>query len=114
MQDKIVFSLSLAKKAGALVQGFDAVKESVYKYKAHLVLYTSDMSDKNKLRIQRFCSGIVEVMELPLLKDELLSITRKETGVFALTNKDIAKLCTNALSLNLKGGLSAEIKEENE
>ncbi len=114
MQDKVLFSLSLAKKAGALVMGFDAVKDSVYKYKAHIVLYTSDMSPKNVLRIQRFCEGIVQAKELPLEKENLLSITRKPTGVFALTDKNLAILCTNALKPFEQGGLSAEIKEENE
>ena len=36
-QHKAVFALSLCRKAGALVTGFDAVKESVYKGKAALV-----------------------------------------------------------------------------
>ena len=37
-QHKAVFALSLCRKAGALVTGFDAVKESVYTGKAALVL----------------------------------------------------------------------------
>ena len=41
-QHKAVFALSLCRKAGALVTGFDAVKESVYQGKAALVLCAQD------------------------------------------------------------------------
>ena len=38
MGDGILFGLSLCRRAGALVTGFDAVKESVLKGRAKLVL----------------------------------------------------------------------------
>ena len=43
-QHKAVFALSLCRKAGTLVTGFDAVKESVYKGKAALVLCAQAVS----------------------------------------------------------------------
>ena len=42
MPGNILFALSLCRKAGALVMGFDAVKDSVGKGKAQLVLCESE------------------------------------------------------------------------
>ena len=53
-QHKAVFALSLCRKAGALVTGFDAVKESVYKGKAALVLCAQDASEVSESRVRRF------------------------------------------------------------
>ena len=50
-QHKAVFALSLCRKAGTLVTGFDAVKESVYKGKAALVLCAQDASEGSAGRI---------------------------------------------------------------
>ncbi len=113
MQHKLVFALSLAKKAGALCMGFDAVKVNVIKGKAYLVMYTVDMSEKNKLRIDRFCEDLTEVYETELTKDDLLSITKKSTGVFAVTDIELAKLCKNALQ-NTNKIQTLPTKEERE
>lgn len=45
MPGNILFALSLCRKAGALVMGFDAVKDSVGKGKAQLVLCAGDLSE---------------------------------------------------------------------
>lgn len=58
-QHKAVFALSLCRKAGALVTGFDAVKESVYQGKAALVLCAQDASEGTQARVRRFCRGAV-------------------------------------------------------
>ena len=64
-QHKAVFALSLCRKAGALVTGFDAVKESVYKGKAALVLCAQDASEGTQARVRRFCEGLCQVLTLP-------------------------------------------------
>ncbi len=102
MQHKLVFALSLAKKAGALCMGFDAVKTNVIKGKAYMVMYTCDMSQKNKQRIDRFCEDLTEVFEIDLTKDDLLCITRKPTGVFAVTDIQLATLCKSAFQKTTK------------
>ncbi len=112
MQDKIIFSLSLARKAGMLVMGFDAVKESVYKNKAHLIVYTSDMSPKNIQRIERFCDGLVQTAQLPLEKNDLLCISKKPTGVFSIIDFNNAKLCSKVINEYNLSELSAVIKED--
>ena len=53
-RDDLLFALSLCRKAGALVTGFDAVKESVFKGKAQLVLCACDASPGTARRAQSF------------------------------------------------------------
>ena len=50
MPGNILFALSLCRKAGALVMGFDAVKDSVGKGKAQLVLCAGDLSEGTRRR----------------------------------------------------------------
>ena len=51
MPGNILFALSLCRKAGALVMGFDAVKDSVGKGKAQLVLCAGDLSEGTRRRV---------------------------------------------------------------
>ena len=70
-QHKAVFALSLCRKAGALVTGFDAVKESVYQGKAALVLCAQDASEGTQARVRRFCEGLCQVLTLPCTQAQL-------------------------------------------
>lgn len=106
MTNKILYALSLCRKAGALVTGFDAVKESVYKGKAFIVLTAADLSEKTKKRVDFFCEDLIDVYTLPLTQFELLTICKKTSGVFAVTNNELAKLCTKSLNNgNSTGGI---------
>ena len=96
---KIVFALSLCRKAGALVMGFDAVKESVFKGKAVLVLCAGDVSDGTRRRVERTCEDMAEVVILPSTQAELLQICKKPTGVFAVTDAQLAVLCKNSITI---------------
>ena len=86
-QHKAVFAL--CRKAGALVTGFDAVKESVYKGKAALVLCAQDASEGTQARVRRFCEGLCQVLTLPCTQAQLAAVTKKNTAV-------LAKLCASA------------------
>ena len=65
MPGNILFALSLCRKAGALVMGFDSVKDSVGKGKAQLVLCAGDLSEGTRRRVGAFCEDWVEVADLP-------------------------------------------------
>ncbi len=93
---KMIFALSLCRKAGALVMGFDAVKESVNKGKAVLVLCAGDVSDGTRRRVEGFCEDMTELVILPETQFELLPICKKPTGVFAVTDIQLAVLCKNS------------------
>ena len=49
--NKLLFALSLAKKSGKLVMGFDAVKTAVIHGTAHIVLLAEDLSEKTVKRV---------------------------------------------------------------
>ena len=95
-QHKAVFALSLCRKAGALVTGFDAVKESVYQGKAALVLCAQDASEGTQARVRRFCEGLCQVLTLPCNQAQLAAVTKKNTAVLAVQNAELAKLCASA------------------
>ena len=86
MHNKLLFALSLCRKAGALVMGFDTVKDSVNQGNACLVLLASDLSPATRERVVRFCQPV---------------------GVFAVTDENLAVLCRKNLD-----ACAASVKEE--
>ncbi len=97
MHDPLISALSLCRKAGALVTGFDPVKDSVFTGKAQLVLLAADLSPKTAQRVQYFCEDFVECAALPCTMEQLSAVTRKPAGVFAVTDPNLANLCKSKL-----------------
>lgn len=99
MPGNIVFALSLCRKAGALVMGFDAVKDSVFNGSAQLVLCAGDLSEGTRRRAGYFCEAQgVPLHTLAETQAALAHICKKPTGVFAVTDPELAKLCKKNLS----------------
>lgn len=96
--NKLMFALSLAKKSGKLIYGFDPVKQAVMDRTAQLVCVTSDTSEKTAKRVNAFCEGIIEVHIVPVTQFDVSQITNKLTGVFAVVDPNMAILCKNALT----------------
>lgn len=105
----ITFALSLCRKAGALVTGFDAVKESVYKGEAQLVLCAGDLSAGTRSRVEAFCDGFVPALPLGRTQTEVAHVLKKPAGVFAVTDPELAKLCRKCTEA---AGTAAQQKEE--
>jgi ribosomal protein L30E len=98
MPGNIVFALSLCRKAGALVTGFDAVKDSVFKGSAQLVLCAGDLSEGTRRRVGYFCEAQgVPLYALAETQAALAPICKKPAGVFAVTDPELAKLCKKNL-----------------
>ncbi len=89
--NKLASLLSLTRKAGKLVWGFDAVKEAVEKKKAGLVLLANDLSPKSRKEIALVCqkSG-VSVQRLPMSMDEVWFSVGKRAGILAVTEEGLA------------------------
>ena len=96
--NKLLFALSLGKKSGKLIYGFDPVKQAVTDGTAKMVFVTSDTSEKTLKRVQQFCQGIIDVHVASLTQFEVSQITNKLTGVIAVVDDNIAVLCKNAIS----------------
>ena len=95
--NKLLFALSLAKKSGKLVVGFDAVKTAVIHGNAHIVLLATDLSEKTIKRVQYFCEDITDVYNTGLTQFEISQVAQRLTGVLAVTDENLAKLARNAI-----------------
>ena len=95
--NKLLFALSLAKKSGKLVVGFDAVKSAVIHGNAHIVLLATDLSEKTIKRVQYFCEDITDVYNTGLTQFEISQVAQRLTGVLAVADENLAILARNAL-----------------
>lgn len=95
--NKLLFALSLAKKSGKLVVGFDAVKSAVIHGNAHIVLLAQDLSEKTIKRVNYFCEDITDVHNTGLTQFEISQVAGRLTGVLAVTDENLAVLARNAL-----------------
>ncbi|MDD3192449.1 MAG: ribosomal L7Ae/L30e/S12e/Gadd45 family protein [Oscillospiraceae bacterium] len=90
--NKLASMLSLTKKAGKLILGFDVAKEAVEKKNAGLVLLAKDLSPKSRKEIALVCekSG-AQMKELPLTMDEIWFAAGKRAGILAVADEGLAK-----------------------
>lgn len=95
--NKLLFALSLAKKSGKLVMGFDAVKTAVIHGTAYIVLLADDLSEKTVKRVNYFCEDLTEVHNTGLTQFEISQVAGRLTGVLAVTDENLAVLARNAL-----------------
>lgn len=96
--NKILFAMSLAKKAGKLVCGFDRVKASVLKGEGYIVVLSGDLSEKTVKRVNHFCDGIADVYNTALTQYDISRVAGRLTGIVAITDENLAKLCGKALN----------------
>jgi len=97
-QEALYQAVSLCRKAGALTMGFDAVEDACVKGKAWLVIVASDASAKTMQRLNYAVGDLVDVITMPLTQDRLADISRKPVAVYAVTDRNLAKLCFDRLS----------------
>lgn len=93
-ENRLTASLTMCRKAGKLLLGFDAVKEAAAQGSVRLVLLASDASAKTE-KEARFFAGSLPVRKLPLDMDALKLYFRKRTAVFGVCEDGFAaKLMT--------------------
>ncbi len=97
--------LAKARKAGRIARALEvSIPEEIYdamavgKGKAQLVLCPGDLSEGTRRRVGAFCEDWVEVADLPETQFALAQISKKTTGVFAVTDPELAKLCRKNLA----------------
>jgi len=78
--------------------GFDAVEDACVKGKAWLVMVASDASAKTVQRLNYAVGDLVDVIPMPLTQDKLADISRKPVAVYAVTDRNLAKLCFDRLT----------------
>ncbi|MBR4199657.1 MAG: 50S ribosomal protein L7ae [Oscillospiraceae bacterium] len=88
-ENRLTASLTMCRKAGRLLLGFDAVKDAVQQGSVMLILLAADASAKTEKEI-RFYAGKLPVRKLPLDMDTLKLYFRKRTAVFGVCEEGFA------------------------
>lgn len=96
--NKVLSAISLCKRAGKLLCGFDQVKDAVLAQKAVLVLTAADLSEKSGRNIREVCTAKqITSVPIPATMDELWFAIGKRTGILAVTDAGLAGLLKDAL-----------------
>ena len=88
-ENRLTASLTMCRKAGKLLLGFDAVKEAAQQGNVRLFLLSSDVSAKTEKEI-RYFAGALPVRKLPLDMDTLKLYFRKRTAVLGVCEDGFA------------------------
>lgn len=94
--ERLTGLLTMCRKAGKLLLGFDAVKDAARQGQAALVLLAADVSPKTEKEI-RFYAGDVPVRMLPFQMDALKVFFRKRTAVYGVCDAGFAGKLTELL-----------------
>ncbi len=86
---KLVSSMTMCRRAGKLLLGFDAVKEAAQQKRVHCVLLASDCAPKTEKEIRYFCSEI-PCEKLPFSMQDMTAYFTKRTAVFGVADAGFA------------------------
>lgn len=90
--NKLISTISLSKRAGKLVLGYDVVKEAVIYGDVDTVFIAKDLSPKSEKNIRFLCrEQNVEVIRLPVVMDEVWTEVGKRAGILAISDNGLAK-----------------------
>ena len=92
MNERILSMLGLARRAGRLSAGFDAVTESLQRGRAQLVLIASDISDRSRGNICRTAEGAgcpVIILDIP--QSAVGAAIGKKSGIVSVDDGGFAK-----------------------
>ena len=99
--EKLLSAISMASGAVKLKIGFDAAK-SAASAGAPVVLIASDISDRTRQSVERFCEGSSELICTDLTQDEISEKFGWRFGVAAVTDHNFAKLINKAIQGRIK------------
>lgn len=92
MQKQELSTLSLARRAGKLVLGFDKVVEEMKNGRVKAVFFSSDLSEKS---CKELCFAAqkyrLQPLQLDVQMEEVQHACGKRSGIFALCDEGFAK-----------------------
>ncbi|MDE6103460.1 MAG: ribosomal L7Ae/L30e/S12e/Gadd45 family protein [Oscillospiraceae bacterium] len=89
---KTINLLSICRKAGRLIIGFDAVKDAVIKGDVSCVLVTENISPKTLKEIKFFCGNLnTDIVNIGTDSDEMFNLFGKKVVVAAVTDLGFGK-----------------------
>ncbi len=90
--NRIINLLTVCRKAGKLIMGFDACKEALASKKARLILLASDISPKTEKEIRFFAGKAgVTTVKTNIRIEEFHAGTGKRAGVLCICDGGFAK-----------------------
>ena len=89
-KDRIAGALTMCRRAGRLLLGFDAVKEAAQQGNVCCILLAADTSTKTE-KEARFFAGEIPVRKLPYDMDALTAYFRKRTAVYGVCEQGFAR-----------------------
>ena len=99
-KSKIFGLLTICRKAGRLVTGFDMTAEAMAEGKTALVMLASDISPRTEKEIRFFAEKKnVNVLKSDISMDEIGSALGKRTGIIAVCDEGFAKRFAELLSV---------------
>ncbi|MGN0584924.1 MAG: L7Ae/L30e/S12e/Gadd45 family ribosomal protein [Ruminococcus sp.] len=91
-KEKFLNLLTICRKAGRLVLGFDPAKEEILAGRAEGVFVTKDASPRTKKEVRFFCTKAdVPVMETDFVMADIQNALGRKAGVLAVCDKGFAK-----------------------
>jgi ribosomal protein L7Ae-like RNA K-turn-binding protein len=91
-QNKILNLLTVCRKSGKLIIGFDPVKEKLLEHKVECVLVSKDVSAKTLKEVHFFCSKEnVNIINLETSTEEFEQVFKRKVAVMAVLDKGFAK-----------------------
>ncbi len=83
LPQRVISLLTICRRAGKLLLGFDAVKDAAARGQVMCILLAADISPKTEKEIC-FCCREVPIRKLDLTMDALAMYFRKRTAVFGV------------------------------
>lgn len=91
-KEKWLNLLTICRKAGKLVMGFDPAKEEIIAGRAEGIFVAKDISPKTKKEIEFFCEKQnVLVCEIEFKMEDIANAVGRKAGVLAVCDKGFAK-----------------------
>ena len=92
MSDKVLGMLSLCRRAGRLLAGFDVVKAGLQEHQVEVVLLASDLSRKTEKEIRMAAQrSQTPALTLGRTMDEIWMVLGRRSGVIGITDPGFAR-----------------------
>ncbi len=90
--DKLLSLLGLARRAGRLTLGFDAVCGSVQKQESKLILTAEDVSEGTMRKLNNRLSGMeIDIREIPFGLDQINAAIGKPVRIISINDSGFAR-----------------------
>lgn len=89
---KAINLLTMCRRAGRIVMGFDSVKEAIFKGEAYCVCIANDISPKTLKESEFICNrDDVPLLKLDATMEELWGALGKKVGILGICDEGFAK-----------------------